>query len=400
MVTMISTSTSNICKMCYDIIMDAEAHARRQNIRVIISEVIMFITVIITVIILAFLASGYWINADFKVERQGMLQIHSVPTGADVEIDGETAWLQRTNTSKVLSSGNHRVVLTKDGYDSWGKTITISEGLLYRVNYPRLFLLERKKDTYYDASNFTSAVLSPNHNYLLLGDDTTSYTILRLNSDRPEATTIDLLNLKPSDRDIGPSIFAESLPSLDWNTDNNLVATLDDKRYKINWQNSEISFLKESDKPTDKPNLPGKVFHFYDEMYGALLEENIFSLYKKSQDTSELVFSAELDFTPETLKIGGGGGFIFMQSSTNVAVLDMEISQIITWTLDSADYGWLSSGMLYAINDGELIVYDFDGQNRRKLSNDVTANFPVSITDNRWLYYFSDGNIVRETIVK
>lgn len=380
--------------------MDAEARARRQNLRVIISEIIMFLTVIITVVILAFLASGYWLSADFKVERQGMLQIHSIPTGADVEIDGETAWLQRTNTSKVLSSGNHHVVLTKDGYDSWEKTITIGEGLLYRVNYPRLFLLDREKTDYYNAANFTSALLSPSHNFLLLGNDSSSYTVLRLNSDQPETATIDLLNLKSTDRDIDSSIFAEALPSLSWDINNDLIATLDKKHYKINWQNSEISTLKEPESPTERPELPGEIFYFYDEMYSALLNENIINLYKKSQDDPELIFSAELDFIPETLEIGGSGGFIFMQSGTNVAVLDMEISQIITWTLDSTDYGWLSSGMLYAIKDGSLIVYDFDGQNRRELSNGVSSNFPVSITDNKWLYYFSDNNIVRETIIK
>ena len=89
-----------------------------------------------------------------------------------------------------------------------------------------------------------------------------------------------------------------------------------------------------------------------------------------------------------------------MQTDTNVAVLDMEILQVINWTLDSPDYGWLGSSMLYSINDGTLIVYDFDGQNRRELSKDVTPNFPVAITDNKWLYYFSDNNIVREVILK
>lgn len=386
--------------MCYDVIMDEEARARRQSLRVITSEIIMFLTVIVTVIILAFLASGYWLNADFKVERQGMLQIHSVPTGADIEIDGETAWLQRTNTSKVLSSGEHHVVLKKDGYDSWEKTINISEGLLYRVNYPRLFLLEREKSIYYKATDFTTALVSPNHNYLLLGDDTASYTILQLNSDRPETAKLNLLNLKSTDPDAKSPITADSLPALKWDINNNLAVTINDKHYKINWHNSEISLVKEPEKPADEPVLPGEIFHFYDETYSVLLTDDLFNLYKKSQDSPELIISTKLDFVPETLKIGSGGSFVFMQSDTNVSVLDMEILKIINWSLDSTDYDWLTSGMLYAINDGKLIVYDFDGQNRRELSNGVAADFPVTITDNKWLYYFSDGNIIREVITK
>ena len=120
--------------------MDAEKKQRLQSLKVIISETIMVLAVIISVAVLALIVSGYWIGSGFKVERQGMLQISSMPTGADISIDGDSSWLQRTNTSKVLLSGEHSIVLTKEGYDSWSKTINIQEGLLYRLHYPRLFL--------------------------------------------------------------------------------------------------------------------------------------------------------------------------------------------------------------------------------------------------------------------
>ena len=68
--------------------MDAEKRARRQSRRVIISEILMVLTVIATVSILAFVVSGYWVGSDFKIERQGLLQVYSIPTGADVDVDG------------------------------------------------------------------------------------------------------------------------------------------------------------------------------------------------------------------------------------------------------------------------------------------------------------------------
>lgn len=372
--------------------MDTEARARRQSLRVIISEIIMVVTVVITVIILAFLASGYWLNSDFEVERQGMLQIHSIPTGANITVDGDSPWFQRTNTSKVLSSGEHEVILSKDGYDSWHKVITISEGLLYRVNYPRLFLLERTPSDYYATTEtVTTALTSPSHNYLLLGnDDATVYTVLRLNSDAPETTTLDLLNLQPADSNTssGAELFSEILPTLTWDDGNNLIAAIGKKRYKINWRDNKVAAIIDKQEPEEEPDLPGELFHFYDEKYGAVLNDNTLTIYKKSQKP-EVFFTAELSFVPEVLKIGGSGGFVFMQSGTNVAVLDMEIMSIIEWSLDSDDYGWLDGNMLYAIKDGNLIVYDFDGKNRRELSTGVAANLPVTITDNKWLYYFS-----------
>lgn len=380
--------------------MDAEARARRQNLRVIISEAIMVITVIITVIILAFLASGYWLNSDFKVERQGMLQIRSIPTGADVIIDGDSAWFQRTNTSKVLSSGEHEVILTKNGYDSWSRTITISEGLLYRVNYPRLFLLERKPVDYYAADDATAALVSPNHNYLLLGNGTATYTVLRLNSDEPDSTEVNLLNLKDAKSGASSAqLFANNAPVLSWDKDSNLIATLAEKHYKINWKDNKFSILIDEESPDEEPELPGKIFYFYDSKYSVVLHDSTVIIYKKSQE-KEIFFTAELSFVPDDLRIGVGGDFVLMQSGVTIATIDMELASITEWTLDSVDCGWLDDSMLYAIKDGTLIVYDFDGQNRRELSTGLETNRPVTITDNKWLYYFSDGKIVRELIAQ
>ena len=64
--------------MCYNVYMDIEARARRQSRRIIISEALMVITVIITVLILGFVVSGYWVGSDFKIERQGLIQIYSI----------------------------------------------------------------------------------------------------------------------------------------------------------------------------------------------------------------------------------------------------------------------------------------------------------------------------------
>ncbi len=155
--------------------MDPERAKRRQSAKIIISETIMVLAVVITVTILAFIVSGYWLNSDFKVERNGLLQISSVPTGADIYIDGDSSWLQRTNISKVLSSGEHSVKLTKDGYDSWQKTINGSEGLLYRIHYPRLFLQNRTPESLLDITGTTLATTSPDHNSLILINNTTEF---------------------------------------------------------------------------------------------------------------------------------------------------------------------------------------------------------------------------------
>ena len=203
--------------------MDSEKIKRRQSIKVIVSEIIMVLTVIATVVILAFLVSGYWINSDFKVERQGLLQISSVPTGADVYIDGDSSWLQRTDTSKVLASGEHSITLAKEGYDSWSKTINISEGLVYRVHYPRLFLQNSTAEVVYDASGFVLGSISPDHNSLLLINDSSSWQLLDLEDEQIKSTPLDvsslLLSYTPGEKQLSVS----SISSINWDRDSSHV---------------------------------------------------------------------------------------------------------------------------------------------------------------------------------
>ena len=464
--------------------MDLEKRARRQSLKVIASEIIMVTTVIITVIILAFLVSGYWLGSGFKVERQGMLQIYSTPTGANVAVDGDAPWYQRTNTSKVLSSGEHEIVLEKDGYDSWRKTVSISEGLLYRLHYPRLFLKEREKSTVYDPEATKSetpsfATVSPDYNYMLLANNTTTWTLIALNRDELEATPIDVSAIFSSvSKATGAAtgLFTGKILSADWSNDNehilfqiggdttewvvlnvknpknsanitrefatafdevrifdNSASTLFALRghnlHKIDVANRQISAILaenvgsydfyESDLVYFSENkifsgrlndektavLTGVedgsrilISKFYDEKYNFVISKNKVELFK--HENLESVLEGEISFEPETVKVGHGGSFIFMQNGVSIAVLDMETMELKEWQLDSASYGWLDSSMLYAVKDGTLIVYDFDGLNRRELSQNVSARFPVTIVNNKWLYYFSDDALVREVVAK
>lgn len=462
--------------------MDPEKRIRRQSLKVIVSEIIMVVTVIITVIILAFLVSGYWLGSDFKVERQGMLQIYSMPTGANVAVDGDAPWFQRTNTSKVLSSGEHEVVLTKDGYDSWSKTVNISEGLLYRLHYPRLFLLDRKKESVYQAEAPVFATVSPDYNSMLITNNTTDWLLINLNRNNIEPSIVDVSNLsayisKADDAEKG--LFTGKILSANWSNDNehilmqisggessewlilnvktpknsvnitrefattfddvrifdssasNLLALRNHNLHKIDVATRQVSAImaeniksydfydselvfssdgeiiysengSESPKILDQTSPEAKtevlISRFYEDKYITVVSDNQFTLYRRNN--FEQIFTGEISFVPDEVKIGHSGSFVFMEKDGQVAIFDMEIMKLKEWQLDSPEFGWLDSNMLYSIKDGGLIVYDFDGLNRRELSSNVSAHFPVAITDNKWLYYFSDNALVRETIAQ
>lgn len=514
--------------------MDLEKRARRANYRVIISETLMVVTVAIMVVILAFIVSGYWLNADFTVERQGMLQISSVPTGASVEVDGDAPWFQRTNTSKVLSSGEHTVRLTKDGYDSWSKTINIREGLLYRLHYPRLFLKEREKESVQSFPTATFATVSPDRKWLLLADNTTTWTLVNLDRDHPDSTSISITALLRTGTDATntsvdaepaeTAVFTGEVISADWSSDNEhvlfairngtaaewllinvrnplnsfnltlrfstnfdkvrifnnsasrLIATYHNRLYLLDitqaklptpivnevidfdFYESEIIFAArtagltteisaytndstpveaaEESVPEIADNAAATleppaengitrpyyiasvqsadaeptVLEFYDEsprvfisrfyetQYITVATGDVITVYEK--DNFAEFLSKELSFIPETIKVGHAGEFFFMASGPNLATLDMESLDLTEWSADTVHYGWLDGDMLYAVKDGALAVYDFDGQNRRNLATNVSERFPVTITSDKWLYYFSDGTLTREWLIQ
>lgn len=468
--------------------MDPEKRARRQSLRIIVSESLMVLAVIVTVAILAFMVSGYWVNGDFKIERQGMLQISSLPTGADVLIDGETAWNQRTNTSKVLSSGEHTIELRKEGYDTWSRKVNIAEGLLYRVHYPRLFRNEREKQTVLDVSSVGFVTISPNREQALLTNNTTEWEILDLTRETLEPKLIDVSNVFTS-ISMAPNaekgLFGGVIYSADWSSNNekvlikasvddkyewavldiknpsnsanisklfkadfseisitdnsatNFLALLDGDLYKINlgsrqisavlvedvidydFYDSEILFSAkaESSKPDDsskyyvgllkdhgdapevikytskKPSVT--LSRFYDDFYIAILEETELSIFEKND--KKPFMDAVLSFTPTEFTVGHAGEFQTAVTDNSIATIDMEAKSVIEWQTESR-FDWLDSDMVYTINDGDLIVYDFDGLNRRVIAKNVSSHFPVTVTGDKWLYYASDNQLIREKI--
>ena len=472
--------------------MDREKTKRRQSLKVIISESIMVLAVIITVAVLAFVVSGYWVNSDFEVERQGMLQISSVPTGADVVIDDKSAWLQRTNTSKVLPSGEHTVTLTKEGYDTWSKSVNIKEGLLYRIHYPRLFLKNRTASKVSDVTGTTFATMNSEHNAVLLINNTTKWQYLDLTSEEIKPKVIDiskyfssvslaegaksglfngkivsahwdydgnhvlfkvtndqssewvLIDVKNPDRsvnltkDFGSDFY--NMKILD-NNSGNILAVQNGNLHRINISGKQLSSVlveniqsfdhyeneivfsatKASDQgeqpyvgyfkagdnkitqvittPTPAKTLIGK---FYDHKYIAVLEQNKLAIYDKDdlESKQESKQEYELSFVPDKARIGHDGEYVIMSKDNHIATFDFEANVLREWNIEGERFGWIDNDMIYTVSDSELIVYDFDGFNRRALSHNVSDHFPVGIADNKWLYYFSDDHLMREWIVE
>ena len=468
-------------------------NTKRQSIKVVVSEAIMVVSVIITVVVLALLVSGYWLNSNFEVERNGMLQISSSPTGATVTIDGvASSWMERTNSSKILSSGEHDVLLSKEGYDTWTKTINITEGLLYRLHYPRLFLQERDKESVVDISNYTSATISPDRNTLLLMNETTKWATIQLDVDAPSLKPLDISQAFSSTslaENTDKGLFTGQILDMNWDYDSAHVLIKSTNGDQVEWVlldvrdvsksinlskefgnsfsrveiidnnastllaiqkgdlhkidvpgrslsavivddiidfdhfNNEVVYsaslptesetASEEDKyyighfriGDNKPErlettpLPAKVAigRFYDEKFIATVQNESVALHNLD-DYQEDVKTYSLSFTPERVHVGHKGDYVLFNRDQTIATLDLEIATMREWTIEP-HFGWLDNDMLYAVQDGDLIVYDFDGLNRRMIAHNVSSHYPISIVEDKWLYYCSDGTLMRESLL-
>lgn len=458
--------------------MDFQENKKRQTAKVLIAESLMTITAILMVVILVFVVSGYWINENFEMARSGMLQISSMPTGATVTID-EDALSQHTNTSRVIPAGEHTVRIEKDGYDSWSKTVTVKDGLLYRLHYPRLFLNERELENVPLEYNAKKVSISPKREYALLIDGTNKWALLNLDEEKNTIKQIDLAVA------FSKNVFSREITSIEWNNDQNkvligliaepektdwfLIDLSDVKRsvnisdefgvgfsqikmangssdvlfalrngnlQKINLSNKSISailaenvnnyrscgdgiiftakdqaekkyvgelkFNKDETKTlleVDNDNAIAFSSRFYDDDLITILDGDSLKVFKRD-NLGEAKLDLKLSFVPDSVKMGHFGEFLVLRKDNQLVTLDMESETLREWTVENQNFGWLDDDMVYAVVDGELIVYDYDGLNRRSVTKDVNEKFPVVVVNDKWLYYMSNDAFVREWLVQ
>ncbi|MBR5027026.1 PEGA domain-containing protein [Candidatus Saccharibacteria bacterium] len=139
---------------------------------------------------------------------------------------------------------------------------------------------------------------------------------------------------------------------------------------------------------------------FYDNEYLTLIEKNKISVFKREDlNSAEYVF--ELSFTPTKVKIGRMGEYVVAISGNQIATLDMEAEKVREWQIETTVFDWLDDSMIYQSSNGEIVVYDFDGLNRRVIATDAREGFPVVVTnDDKWLYYMNSEGLVREALRK
>ena len=197
--------------------MDYDELKRRQKIRVVLAEIGMVVAVLAIVIVTVLATMGFNVNHNGEVEQSGLMQLHTLPTGATIDLDGETLFA-RTNTSRTLSQGEHWLQLSRDGYDSWEKAIKMQPGHLMRLYYPRLFLQNRPTDEIADVDLKQTAFyqVSNGRNYMIYGDQTGQWQLVNIKGDQAETKSINVKSVFTDKEDETIEIIPERF---DWSKD-------------------------------------------------------------------------------------------------------------------------------------------------------------------------------------
>lgn len=209
--------------------MDRQRKKKLQNARIIMTNIFMGLSVIGIVFVMMLVAMGYGFDEKGNFEQSGLIQISSNPKGATVEIDGDTQF-SRTDFNKMLSNGNHRVKISKTGYDTWEKTINVDAGLLTRVEWARLFPIETETSAVTTFSNLRLAEFSSNRKYLFTIEHNS--TVGEYSSLQGEKINSKKVSLHEALNDDSEKILEGSIELVAWNESSNkalLVWTRDDK---------------------------------------------------------------------------------------------------------------------------------------------------------------------------
>lgn len=182
--------------------MDEEERRRRkirQTVKVAIAELCMILAVVAIVAVALLLSMGFSVTSNGDIEQTGLTQIHSMPTGATVEIDGNKVF-PRTNLSRTLTEGEHDLKISKDGYDSWSKKIKMRPGVLLRIYYPRLFLLNRESETIANlGKDFAFYSTSEDRNGILYAEQaSTIWKFINVRNDEIRITELNLAEVLPA----------------------------------------------------------------------------------------------------------------------------------------------------------------------------------------------------------
>jgi len=154
--------------------------------------VFMALVIFVVVSLITFNMLGYRIDKG-HIKQTAFLQYNTTPSGATVTVDGKPVSSKTPNKSQI-EAGKHEIIMWRDGYKSWKKSVDIKAGTLTWLNYAILVpnKLPVEQVLSYDSLYFSLA--SPNGKYIILQKSASvpSFDLVDIGSDKIKSTNLTL----------------------------------------------------------------------------------------------------------------------------------------------------------------------------------------------------------------
>ncbi len=204
--------------------MDFLNHSKqRQNkLQLIVGYVLVAIAVMLTTVVLLFAAYGYGLGKNGQIIQNGLVFVSSVPSPAQIYLNGKL--VGATNQRLQLPTGQYTMVLKRNGYRTWVRSLGVEGGSVEHFDYPFLFptnLVTTAVQQYSAQPDFV--LQSPDQNWLLAqqpgsGTDFTEYDLTKPKQLATAKTTVSIpANLLTNDKP------ANALQLVGWADDNRHV---------------------------------------------------------------------------------------------------------------------------------------------------------------------------------
>ncbi|MFV0485174.1 MAG: PEGA domain-containing protein [Candidatus Saccharimonadales bacterium] len=468
--------------------MEREKKKKRQSARIIATNMFMGLSVVVIVTVLTLIAMGYNFNKEWELEQSGLVQVNSNPSGAIVEIDEESQF-SRTEMSKMLSAGEHTIKISKTGYDVWTRVLNVESGLLTRVDWARLFPVERTVEKVHEYETLRLVIASPDNQYLiLLPEDSAIAQTINIKNDEIKYDKIDFSAVMGLEKNEVPT---GTLEVIEWNKNSDKFLMKWTTEEKVNWlfidikqpannvnlsskfllgfdnlmiasdagdkiwameggnlrmlniteltisgvliadiesatnNATTVAYVREDEKdgrvvgiykdgekggttvqkinPTIESVKVALGSYWGDDWIAYNMDNRIFvrsgtyPSYGKTASTLKTIAEHDIDFTPEFAVTSPSGRFAVAASGNQMVVVDAELKDYWTYQVETELVGvnWLDNFMTWEIWEEKLVVRDFDGNNRREITDASGSMQLVSLTENnRWLYYI--GSVAEE----
>lgn len=163
-------------------------------VRLIAVYSVMGVSVVVLVTLVVLFVFGFRFDTESgHLEQYSFLQFSSKPSGATVTLNGSVVSAKTPNGTST-PAGKYDVVMWRDGYETWNKTIDAKAGIMTWLNYARLVPKDLTVEPVANYESVYSTLASPDSKYMLIGDyaNVPTFNLVDLSSDVIKSTVLTI----------------------------------------------------------------------------------------------------------------------------------------------------------------------------------------------------------------